>query len=267
MEITYDILTKRKFNSFIDKINPRAKFIIYFLLIILVLFAPGFNYDSDKWFYLEDWYLITIFFASIIFALIVKMSFKTYRNLFYYSIFTFMIFFILNALFFLNAKEAFILTLEITIRIFILLLLSAILILTCTQKEIADAISFFIYPLRYIKVPVYEFALIITIGLRFLPLIILETQQILQSLATRGLDFYSSSFKIKIKAILALFNPLFISAFDRANNLSYALYVRQYQIGKKRTQYSYYRFMFIDILFIIIFGAIFIVGFSFIILI
>lgn len=266
MEITYDILAKRKYNSFIDKINPRSKFIVYFLLIILVLFAPGFDYKTGGWFYSEDWYLLGTLFASILFALIVKTPLKTYRNLFYYSIFTFIIFFILNALFFLNAQKAFILTLEITIRIFVLILLSAILILSCTQKEIADAISFFIYPLKYLKVPVNEFSLIITIGLRFLPLIILETKQILQALATRGLDISSSSLKTKIRAILALFNPLFISAFDRANNLSYALFVRQYQIGKKRTQYSYYSINFLDILFIITFVAIFIVGITFIIL-
>ncbi|AHK22274.1 Energy-coupling factor transporter transmembrane protein EcfT [Candidatus Hepatoplasma crinochetorum Av] len=267
MEITYDILSKKDFNSFIDKINPRAKFIVYFLMIILVLFAPGFIYDQELWFYSEDWYLLGTFFASILFALIVKTPFKTYRNLFYYSIFTFIIFFILNSLFFLDAKKGFILTFEITIRIFILLLISSILILSSTQKEISDAISFFIYPLRYIKVPVNEFSLIITIGLRFLPLIILEAEQILQSLSTRGIDFYSSSFKIKIKAFFALFNPLFISAFDRANNLSYALYVRQYQIGKKRTQYNSYKFNLIDFCFIFFFIVIFVVGLTFIILI
>lgn len=129
------------------------------------------------------------------------------------------------------------LSLQIMIRVYGLVLFSGVLLNTTEQREMASAITWLIYPLKYLKVPVNEIGLIITLGLRFIPTLFYETKIVLRAQASRGLSWYSGGFKTKFKAINNMFLPLFVNNFNRADDIANAMAARGYKIGAERTSY------------------------------
>lgn len=112
------------------------------------------------------------------------------------------------------------------------------LFLTYTTSPIAltDAIEQLLRPLSKIKVPVHEFAMMMTIALRFIPSIMEETEKIMAAQKARGADFTTGSLVRRVKAIIPIIIPLFASSFRRAGDLSTAMECRCYHGGEGRTK-------------------------------
>ena len=125
----------------------------------------------------------------------------------------------------------------ISLRFFLLVLVTSLLTLTTTPIEITDGIEYLLAPLKKVKFPVHELALMMSISLRFIPTLMQETDKIMKAQIARGVEFTSGPFKERLKAIIPLLIPLFISSFKRAEELAIAMEARGYRGGEGRTKY------------------------------
>jgi energy-coupling factor transport system permease protein len=107
---------------------------------------------------------------------------------------------------------------------------------TTSPIALTDGIERLLAPLKVIHVPVHEFAMMMTIALRFIPTLIEETDKIMSAQKARGADFESGNIIRRVKALLPVLIPLFISAFRRADELATAMECRCYRGGKGRTK-------------------------------
>ncbi len=124
----------------------------------------------------------------------------------------------------------------ISLRFFLLILVTSLLTLTTTPIEITDAIEYMFHPLKKIKFPVHELALMMSISLRFIPTLMQETDKISKAQASRGVDFRTGPIKERVKAVVPLLIPLFVSAFKRAEELAMAMEARGYNGDIGRTK-------------------------------
>ena len=126
----------------------------------------------------------------------------------------------------------------------ILMLISCTFLLTYTTSPIAltDGLEALMNPLKKIKVPVHELAMMMCIALRFIPTLIEETDKIMNAQKARGADFESGSIMDRAKALIPILVPLFISAFRRADELATAMECRCYQGGEGRTKMKLLRY-------------------------
>lgn len=122
------------------------------------------------------------------------------------------------------------------VRLSFLIVGSSIMTLTTTPNSLTDAMEKLMRPLRVFKVPVHEVAMMMSIALRFIPILLEETDKIMKAQIARGADFESGNLIRKAKAMVPLLVPLFISAFRRANDLAMAMEARCYRGGEHRTK-------------------------------
>ena len=137
-------------------------------------------------------------------------------------------------------------------RITLVVLGASLLTLTTSPVEIADGIESLMYPLKFIKFPVHEFALIMSIALRFIPTLLDETDRIIKAQKARGADFESGNVFKRAKALIPVLIPLLISSFRRADELADAMDSRCYAGSKKRTRYKKMKFTYRDLLGLIV---------------
>ena len=130
----------------------------------------------------------------------------------------------------------------------ILMLISGTFLLTYTTSPIAltDGLESLLKPLKVIKVPVHELSMMMCIALRFIPTLIEETDKIMSAQKARGADFESGRLLERVKALIPILVPLFISAFRRADELATAMECRCYQGGEGRTKMKLLRYRYID---------------------
>lgn len=121
-------------------------------------------------------------------------------------------------------------------RLIFLVLGSSLMTLTTTPNQLTDALEKLLRPLRYLHVPVHEIAMMMAIALRFIPILIEETDKIMRAQMARGADFENGNLLRRAKAMVPLLVPLFISAFRRANDLAMAMEARCYRGGAGRTK-------------------------------
>jgi energy-coupling factor transport system permease protein len=121
-------------------------------------------------------------------------------------------------------------------RLSYLILGSSIMTLTTTPTQLTDALESLMRPLKKVRVPVHEIAMMMSIALRFIPILMEETDKIMKAQIARGADFESKNLIKKIKSLVPLLVPLFISAFRRANDLAMAMEARCYRGGEGRTK-------------------------------
>ena len=122
------------------------------------------------------------------------------------------------------------------IRLIYLILGTSTLTLTTTPNQLTDGMEKALRPLNKIHVPVHEVAMMMSIALRFIPILVEETDKIMKAQIARGADFESGNLIKKAKAMVPLLVPLFISAFRRANDLAMAMEARCYNGGDGRTK-------------------------------
>lgn len=133
-------------------------------------------------------------------------------------------------------KEGLRLAVMMAVRLTFLIIGSSIMTLTTTPNNLTDGMENLMNPLRKFKVPVHEIAMMMSIALRFIPILMEETDKIMKAQIARGADFESGNIIKKAKALVPLLVPLFISAFRRANDLAMAMEARCYRGGDGRTK-------------------------------
>ena len=124
----------------------------------------------------------------------------------------------------------------VSVRIVILILTTSILTFTTSPTQLTDAIERLLRPLAKLHVPVHEFAMMMTIALRFVPTLLEETDKIMSAQKARGADMESGGLMQRIKALVPVLIPLFVSAFRRAYDLATAMESRCYHGGEGRTK-------------------------------
>lgn len=122
------------------------------------------------------------------------------------------------------------------LRLILLIIGSSMLTLTTTPNQLTDAMEHLLGPLKRFGAPVHEVAMMMSIALRFIPILLEETDKIMKAQIARGADFENGNLIQKAKNMVPLLVPLFISAFRRANDLAMAMEARCYHGGDNRTQ-------------------------------
>ena len=122
------------------------------------------------------------------------------------------------------------------VRLIFLVMGSTILTLTTTPNQLTDGLEKSLGFLNRVGVPVHEVSMMMSIALRFIPILVEETDKIMKAQMARGADFESGNLIQKAKAMVPLLVPLFISAFRRATDLAMAMEARCYRGGEGRTK-------------------------------
>ena len=122
------------------------------------------------------------------------------------------------------------------IRLIYLIIGSSLMTFTTTPNELTDGIEALLHPLNRIHVPVHEVAMMMSIALRFIPILLEETDKIMKAQIARGADLESGNMIQKAKSMIPILVPLFVSAFRRANDLAMAMEARCYRGGEGRTK-------------------------------
>lgn len=223
-------------NSKLHRLDPRVK-IVCTLLFLISLFC-----FQNIWGYV----IATIFLASVIriskvpFKFIVKglrpvimlLMITVLFNLFLTKTGTV----IFEAWVFKITDEGLRTAGFMTVRLIYLILGSSLMTFTTTPNALTDGIEKLLWPLRKIKLPVHEIAMMMSIALRFIPILLEETDKIMKAQIARGADLESGNIIQKAKAMIPILVPLFVSAFRRATDLAMAMEARCYRGGEGRTK-------------------------------
>ena len=241
-------------NSFIHRLDPRAKlmgaiwFIIiiflannwltYVLLTVFVLTAVKLSEISPKFFINGVKPLIWL----ILFTVILQILFTSGST----------IWFRLGPI--VISQEGLLNGVFIFMRFVLIIFMSTILTLTTMPLSLTDAIEYLLRPLAVVKVPVHEIALMLSIALRFVPTLMDETEKIMNAQRARGIDFGEGNIYQQMKAIVPLLIPLFVSSFNRAEELATAMEARGYKGGEGRTKYRQLEWVSRDTMIMVAFG-------------
>ncbi|ATZ18551.1 cobalt ABC transporter permease [Williamsoniiplasma somnilux] len=132
-------------------------------------------------------------------------------------------------------------------RIYLMITLTTILTGSTQPLELTLAIEDLLYPLKMIGIPIYILSMIISIALRMIPTLIDEAGRIMKAQSSRGIDIKNGKSKDKVKGLTSLIIPLLVSAFQKAEDLAYAMDARGYDPHAKRTRYIQFKFRGIDV--------------------
>lgn len=242
-------------NSFVHSLDPRSKLLALIAFIVLLFVADNF------------YSLFICFFILCLAIAAAKLPLSSVLRSVKGIIFILILTSVLNLFFHGGEKllwqwwkikiyyEGVVFTLFLLLRLFFLVMASSILTLTTTPVSLTDGIESLLKPLKYIKFPVHELALIMSIALRFIPTLIDETNRIISAQKARGADFESGNIFKRIKAIIPILIPLLISAFRRADELGDAMDARCYSGSKNRTKYKKLHYGVRDLVVLIVFTA------------
>ena len=240
-------------NSLIHRLDPRTKITIIFFFVFIVFFANN----------VLSYGVLVAFALTAMFTSKVPVRFimKGLTPVWFLIVFTFILHLFVTkegtVVFefgiFKFYSGGIIQGFAISIRFFLLILVTSLLTLTTTPIEITDGIEDMLHPLKRFKFPVHELALMMSISLRFIPTLMQETDKISKAQASRGVDFRTGPLKERVKAVVPLLVPLFISAFKRAEELAMAMEARGYQGGDNRTKLRELKVTKLDIMSYLIF--------------
>ena len=132
-------------------------------------------------------------------------------------------------------------TIKLVLRLFLLISGTTILSLTTTPVALADGVESLLSPLKVIRVPVRDIAMIMSIALRFIPTLFEETNKIMSAQKSRGASFDTGAPIARVKALLPVLIPLFVSSFRRADELAFAMDSRCYNASEKRVKMRQYK--------------------------
>lgn len=234
-------------NTFIHKLDPRGKFIMLIVLMIVVfLINPSINnYNIVGW----GGYGLFLFILLVLYKIAklkFKMIFNSLKPMWFMLIFLFIVnIFVYKDGILLLPKwwifeihlDAILQTLKIFLRLLLLIMLSTLFTATTKPLDITIAIDDLFAWLKVFKVNVSILSMTISLALRFIPTILDETYKIMKAQSSRGVDFKNGKLKEKIVAITSLIIPLFISAISRSDELANALTARNYNPLATRSKY------------------------------
>lgn len=221
--------------SAMHRMDPRVKICLTIFFIVLIFCAQNFVTMA-----------ITILMSLLGIALSkvpAKLYMKSLKPILFIVIFTAVLnlFYgtgepLLKLGFITVTKNGILNSVMISVRIIVLILISSVLTFTTSPTQLTDAIERLLKPLSYLHVPVHEFAMMMTIALRFVPTLLEETEKIMAAQKARGADLESGGLVQRIKALIPVLIPLFVSAFRRAFDLATAMESRCYNGGSGRTK-------------------------------
>lgn len=141
-------------------------------------------------------------------------------------------------------QEGLVLAVRMAVRFILLIMGSSLMTLTTTPNNLTDGLEKALAPLKKVRVPVHEIAMMMSIALRFIPILLEETDKIMKAQQARCADFESGNIMHRAKSLVPILVPLFISSFRRATDLAMAMEARCYHGGEGRTKMKplkYYR--------------------------
>lgn len=245
-------------NSILHRMDPRLKILLMLEFVVLVFFAAN----------LYSFMYLILCMAFLVFSseISMKVILKGLKPIIFISVFTALI-----NVFWTTGERPLVDFYFIHIypeglwRAFYMILrivslvagTSVLLTYTTSPMDLTDALESLLSPLKKIRVPVHEFAMMMSLALRFVPTLIEETEKIINAQKARGADFESGSLLRRAKALVPILIPLFISAFSRATELAVAMECRCYTGGEGRTRMKVMRLKAFDIAWFLILSALF----------
>ena len=244
--------------SVIHKLQARTKIVLLITLIVFIFLCKNFI----------SLLLITLFSLSVI--MMTRISFFKYLK----SLRVILFIIIITGLFNLFYGSGDVLwqwwqltittggvynALFVIVRIALLMMVSAVLTYTTSPTDLTDGLERLMKPLTIFHVKVHEIAMMMTIALRFIPVLLEETDKIMNAQKARGADMESGNIFKRVKALIPVLIPLFVSSFRRANDLAMAMECRCYNGGNGRTRMRVLRFSMRD-LWALIFSAVIFAG-------
>lgn len=223
-------------NSFAHKCDPRQKIVFLIVFIVAVSLSTTFYALGACAFVLA----LAILFSKIPFTSLLK----SIKAVIFLLLFTA----VLNLFFHEGetplwkgsfiTKEAVYFTLFLSVRLCLLVLASSLLTLTTSPVALTDGVESLLTPLKWIRFPVHELALIMSLALRFIPTLGEQTSRIMNAQKARGADFETGGLIKRVKAVIPILIPLLIGAFRSSEELGDAMNARCYSGSKKRTKYK-----------------------------
>lgn len=225
-------------DSPIHKMDPRAKIMAMLIVLIAIFFPAGFTGYA------------VIGLCSIAVVLTAKLSLNFVWRSMKPMLFMLLFLLIVNILVIRTGtplisifglaiySDAVSQTLYIAVRLMLMIIITTVLTATTKPLDLTLGIEDLLKPFERFHLPAHEIAMMISIALRFIPTLIEETQRIMRAQASRGVDLKEGSLKEKVMAVLSLIVPLFVSAFQRAEDLANAMEARGYCPGRPRTRYK-----------------------------
>lgn len=240
--------------SFAHKMDARAKILIVIAYIVAVFLVKPFNFMGFAG------CLLFVIIATILSRVPFFRVLKSVTGIMFFIVFSAVLQIFFNSQGTLIWSWQFIKITDVGLlnagfivaRITLVVLGASLLTLTTSPVDIADGIESLMLPLKWIKFPVHEFALVMSIALRFIPSLMEETDRIIKAQKARGADFESGNVFKRIGALIPVLIPLLISAFRRADELSDAMEARCYAGSKNRTKYKKAKFTYRDLLGVIL---------------
>lgn len=224
-------------DSFVHKLDPRAKILLSLIYIIDLFIVNSFK----GYIFIAAFTLIAILVSKIQFRYI----YKGLKPILILVLITAL----LNILmtdgvnpplyswkFIKIYKEGLVIAAFMVLRLVFLIIGTSLLTLTTSPIELTDGIEKLLNPLKRIGVPAHELAMMMTIALRFIPTLMDETDKIMKAQMARGADFESGNLMQRAKNLIPILVPLFISSFRRADELAMAMEARCYRGGEGRTR-------------------------------
>jgi energy-coupling factor transport system permease protein len=232
------------YNTFIHRLDPRSKL----LALILLMVAVFYGYTSQVMTFVMGGLLL---FIILILLFVSRISFRQLFSSLKALWIMIIILLLINVLvppagaqrvaFAISTYniywESILQSAKIILRLVMMISLTLVLTATTKPLDLTYALEWYMTPLKWIRFPTHEIAMTISIALRFIPTLLDETMRIMNAQASRGVDFERGKIKEKIRAILSLIVPLFMSAFQRSEELANAMEARGYNPRAKRTRY------------------------------
>ena len=250
-------------NSFIHKLDPRTKILIMIAYVVLVFIVQNFY----------GYLALAVFLGICVFVskLSPKYLIKGLKPIMIFIVFTGLFNLFLTSgtpvwhwWIFTITKEGIRFAAFMVLRLIFLILGTSLLTLTTSPIALTDGLEYLLTPFKKIHVPAHEIAMMMTIALRFIPTLLDETDKIMKAQIARGADFESGGVIKKIKAMVPLLVPLFVSAFRRANDLALAMEARCYHGGDNRTRMKVFHVQLRDYLALLLFAGLCVfIGFGF----
>lgn len=247
-------------DSVIHRLDPRVKlFFVFIYVLSLFLFGNFISYCLAT-----VLLLITIYYSKIPFKFLLR-GFKTIFMLLIFT--TVMNLFMTDGVVWLKiwkltiTKEGVIVSVHILVRILYLIIASSLLTYTTSPTRLTDALEKVFKPLNKLKVPVHELTMMMSIALRFIPILVEEADKIMKAQSSRCMNFNSGNILKRIKNLMPLFIPLFVAALRRADDLALAMESRCYQGGEGRTKMKVLKYERLDLIVYIVLVIYFILSF------
>jgi len=225
------------YDSFVHRLDPRAKLLATIFFIITIFFANNWQ----TYLVLSLVILLGIYLSKVPMRYFIN-GVRPMLVLFLFTAALQMLFTpgattILSFWFISISVEGIMSGIYVFIRFVLIIFISILLTLTTEALRLTDAIEYFLTPFKKMNFPVHDLALMLSIGLRFVPTLMDEAEKIMNAQRARGMDFSEGTLVERISNFVPLLIPLFNSSFERALDLATAMEARDYTGGQGRTKY------------------------------